>query len=78
MHGPIRFGTCSWNYPSWVGLVYAEPQRRAAAYLRDYSEMYDTVEIDSWFYKIPDRDEVIDYLAQVPENFALPAKCRRN
>jgi uncharacterized protein YecE (DUF72 family) len=74
MHGPIRFGTCSWNYPSWVSLVYSEPQRRAAAYLREYAQKYDTVEIDSWFYKIPDSDEVADYLAQVPENFHFTCK----
>jgi uncharacterized protein YecE (DUF72 family) len=57
-----------------VGLVYSEPQRRAAAYLRDYSQTYDTVEIDSWFYTIPDSDEVADYLAQVPEDFRFTCK----
>jgi len=71
---PIRFGTCSWNYPSWVGLVYSEQQQRAAAYLRDYSQTYDTVEIDSWFYKIPEPEEVADYLAQVPEDFRFTCK----
>ncbi len=74
MSSPILFGTCSWNYPSWVGLVYSEPQQRAAAYLRDYSQKYDTVEIDSWFYKIPDSDEVADYLAQVPDDFRFTCK----
>jgi uncharacterized protein YecE (DUF72 family) len=74
MHGPIRFGTCSWNYASWVGLIYSEPQRRAAAYLRDYSQKYDMAEIDSWFYKIPDREEVADYLAQVPAAFRFTCK----
>jgi len=49
MTAPIRFGTCSWNYPSWVGLIYTERHPRAAAYLREYSQKYDTVEIGSWF-----------------------------
>lgn len=74
MKAPILFGTCSWNYSSWVGLVYSEQQRRAAAYLREYSQKYDTVEIDSWFYKIPDREEVADYLAQVPAAFRFTCK----
>ncbi|SLM15394.1 conserved hypothetical protein [uncultured spirochete] len=74
MNSSIRFGTCSWNYPSWVGLVYAETQRRAAAYLREYSQKYDTVEVDSWFYKIPDREEVADYLAQVLPSFRFTCK----
>jgi uncharacterized protein YecE (DUF72 family) len=74
MHAAIRFSTCSWNYPSWVGLVYSEAKRRAAAYLREYSQKYDTVEIDSWFYKIPDHEEVADYLAQIPPSFRFTCK----
>jgi uncharacterized protein YecE (DUF72 family) len=62
------------NVLSWVGLVYSEPQRRAAAYLHDYSQTYDTVEIDSWFYKIPEPEEVADYLAQVPDDFRFTCK----
>jgi len=74
MNACIRFSTCSWNYPSWVGLVYSEPQRRAAAYLSEYSQKYDTVEIESWFYKIPNPEEVSDYLAQVPPSFRFTCK----
>jgi uncharacterized protein YecE (DUF72 family) len=62
------------NVLSWVGLVYSEPQRRAAAYLREYSRKYDTVEIDSWFYKISGPEEVADYLAQVPPAFRFTCK----
>jgi uncharacterized protein YecE (DUF72 family) len=57
----LRIGTCSWNYPSWVGLVYSQPKRTAVEYLHEYSRKYTTAEIDSWFYKIPTPAEVDAY-----------------
>ncbi|MGB9687212.1 MAG: DUF72 domain-containing protein, partial [Rectinema subterraneum] len=62
------------NVLSWVGLVYSKPQSRAAEYLSEYSQKYSTIEIDSWFYKIPEPEQVADYLAQVPEDFRFTCK----
>ena len=42
----ILYGTCSWNYDSWVGLVYSRPRRTAAEYLPEYAEHFPTAEID--------------------------------
>jgi uncharacterized protein YecE (DUF72 family) len=70
----MRVGTCSWNYDSWVPLVYSAPKRKAAEYLREYSGRFRTAEIDSWFYKIPERREVEDYLSEVDEDFAFTVK----
>ncbi len=70
----IRYGTCSWNYDSWVGLVYPHKERTAAAYLRHYAKEYRTVEIDSWFYRLPGRDDVESYLEQVDEDFRFTCK----
>lgn len=57
-----------------MGLTYTRAQPRAAAYLREYARHYPTVEIDSWFYTIPDPEEVTDYLAQVPDTFRFTCK----
>ena len=76
--GKLFIGTCSWNYPSWVGLVYSKKQRKAADYLQEYSQTYNTVEIDSWFYKIPSSDEVQTYLDQVPDDFKFTCKVTQN
>jgi uncharacterized protein YecE (DUF72 family) len=70
----IKFGTCSWNYESWVGLVYSEPKKHASEYLKEYSKKYRTVEIDSWFYKIPTIDEVDSYINSVDNNFEFTIK----
>jgi uncharacterized protein YecE (DUF72 family) len=70
----VRIGTCSWNYDSWVGLVYSKARRRAADYLSEYSNSYDSVEVDSWFYKLPDPAEVEAYYRAVPGSFSFTCK----
>ena len=73
----LRIGTCSWNYDSWVGLVYSAAQRRAVDYLAEYSNQYDTVEIDSTFYAIPSRDSIAEYASAVREGFRWTCKAPR-
>ncbi len=74
MTGTLKIGTCSWNYESWIGLVYSKPCARAACYLKEYSQRYRTVEIDSWFYRIPNPRDVTEYLAQVDPDFTFSGK----
>jgi len=70
----INLGTCSWNYDSWIGLVYSRKASRSAEYLREYSLRFGTVEIDSWFYRIPSSDDVAEYLSQVDPSFTFSCK----
>ena len=70
----INYGTCSWNYDSWVGLVYPQKETSAAAYLQHYARKFRTVEIDSWFYRLPDPGTVRSYLDQVDSDFRFTCK----
>ncbi len=70
----IDFGTCSWNYDSWMGLVYSKKASRSADYLKEYSAKHPTVEIDSWFYKLPDPADVAEYRSLTPEGFTFSCK----
>jgi len=70
----ITFGTCSWNYDSWVGLVYPHKEGTAAEYLKRYSRKYRTAEIDSWFYRLPSSDVVLSYLEAVDADFRFTCK----
>lgn len=72
--GSAKIGTCSWNYESWVGLVYSEPSGTAAGYLREYAKRFRTAEVDSWFYRLPERRDVLDYLEKVDEGFTFTVK----
>lgn len=70
----IRIGTCSWNYESWVGLVYSEPSKTAAGYLPEYSKRFRTAEVDSWFYRLPERQDILEYMGSVDEEFSFTVK----
>jgi uncharacterized protein YecE (DUF72 family) len=70
----VKIGTCSWNYESWVGLVYSRPTSTAAGYLPEYSKRFRTAEVDSWFYRLPQRQDVSDYLGAVDEGFSFTVK----
>jgi uncharacterized protein YecE (DUF72 family) len=74
----VTIGTCSWNYHSWVGLIYSQQSPVSAGYLKEYAKKYRTAEIDSWFYKIPDPREVDNYLAQVDDSFTFSCKITRD
>jgi uncharacterized protein YecE (DUF72 family) len=74
----IHFGTCSWNYDSWVDIVYNHKVQTAALYLEQYSKVFGTVEIDSWFYRAPSRKDVLEYKKHVPETFTFTCKVPQN
>jgi len=75
---PTAYGTCSWNYDSWVGLVYDNPENRSVDYLAQYATKYRMVEVDSWFYKLPPRREVEEYAAAVDPDFRFVCKAPRD
>jgi len=77
----MLFGTCSWKYPSWVGLVYSSP--KPANYLSEYAQHYRTVEVDQWFWSLfdsakppvlPRREVVDEYAGSVPPDFRFSIK----
>lgn len=76
----IRFGTCSWKYDSWQGIVYSE--RAKSNYLLEYSKKYNTVEIDQWFWSLfgidkislPQTHIVQQYAQSVPDKFKFTIK----
>lgn len=76
----LRIGTCSWKYDSWRGLVYSQDQK--INYLKEYSQTYDTVEIDQWFWSLrdlnkiilPRKDVVINYKESVTPSFKFTVK----
>ena len=76
----LRFGTCSWKYESWKGIVYSDSQPKN--YLSEYSKKFDTVEIDQWFWSLfkparvvlPQKKVVEDYKNSVTNDFLFTIK----
>jgi len=67
----IEFGTCSWNYDSWIGLLYSKKASYSAAYLKEYSSKYSTVEVDSWCFKLPTPEDALEYKSQTHTGFTF-------
>jgi uncharacterized protein YecE (DUF72 family) len=53
----IRFGPAGWDYPDWRGRVYPKPAPRGFDPLAYVARWFDTVEVNSTFYR-PARAEV--------------------
>lgn len=76
---PIRFGTSSWTYPGWKGLVYAKEYKgrgTAAPMLAEYARfpLFRTVGIDSAFYAPPSDATLEAYAAHLPAGFPCASK----
>jgi uncharacterized protein YecE (DUF72 family) len=72
----IRIGCSGWNYRSWAGDFYPQgcPQRR---WLEHYATAFDTVELNTTFYRLPKREVVARWVEQTPEDFLFTVKSSR-
>ncbi len=69
----VRVGTSGWSYKSWVGVFYPDGTAPADD-LRRYAEHFDTVEVDSTFYRTPTARMVDGWAAATPPGFVFAAK----
>ena len=75
----VRFGTSTWNYPGWQGLVYHQnygTKGAAAKMLREYSDfpLFGTVGIDSSYYGPPTEAVLTSYAENLPAGFPTISK----
>jgi uncharacterized protein YecE (DUF72 family) len=73
---PVRIGCSGWNYGHWRERVYPKgcPPGR---WLEHYSTLFDTVEVNNTFYRLPKRDAVARWVEQTPADFVLTVKMSR-
>jgi uncharacterized protein YecE (DUF72 family) len=69
----LRLGTSSWSSEDWVGTFYP-PGTAPADFLGAYAQHYDTVEVDSTYYRIPSESVVRNWRARTPPGFIFAAK----
>jgi uncharacterized protein YecE (DUF72 family) len=72
-HGEARVGCSGWVYGHWRGVVYPRglPQREWFTY---YASHFDTVEINSAFYRLPSVSTVQRWASQAPPRFQYALK----
>jgi uncharacterized protein YecE (DUF72 family) len=73
---PIRVGCSGWNYADWRGVLYP-PGCAQRKWLARYAEVFDTVEINTTFYRLPSVDAVRGWVAQTPPGFTFALKSSR-
>ena len=74
----ILFGTSSWKYPGWKGLIYTRqyPSRKVfdQECLAEYSELFPTVTADFALYDFPKADTMQVIHDQTTDEFKLSLK----
>ncbi len=69
----IRVGTSAFTAAGWENAFYPAGMK-AADYLTYYATKFDTVEVDSTFYRTPSVATVNGWARKVPDGFLLAAK----
>ncbi len=74
----VFIGTAGWNYPTgrgtWNGVFYPARRTRGFDELAYYAEHFDTVEVNSTFYRVPEPDLSLSWLRRTPASFLFSAK----
>jgi uncharacterized protein YecE (DUF72 family) len=73
MAGEIRLGTSSFTADGWNGAFYLKGMK-SADYLHYYSSRFDTVEVDSTFYRCPTMEAVKNWALKTPPGFIFSLK----
>jgi uncharacterized protein YecE (DUF72 family) len=66
-------GCSGWSYSAWKGPFYP-PNLESSRWLKYYSQVFDYVEIDSSFYRIPNQFMVKNWFNKTSDNFRFTAK----
>jgi uncharacterized protein YecE (DUF72 family) len=74
--GAVRIGCSGWNYKHWREIVYPRrlPPRR---WLEHYAHRFDTVELNTTFYRLPSVTAVESWVAGTPPGFVFAVKASR-
>jgi len=70
--GKVHIDTMGWSYNFWVGNFYPKGLT-PKDFLAEYSKHFDTVEVDSTFYRIPRQGTVLEWKNKTPPDFLFSA-----
>ena len=73
---PVHVGCSGWNYADWRGRFYP-PGLPARRWLAHYATRFDTVEVNTTFYRLARPAAVAAWVAETPEDFLFAVKASR-
>ncbi len=74
--GEVRIGCSGWLYRDWRGLVYPA-ELTTKQWFGYYTTLFDTVEVNTTFYRLARIDAVKRWVEQTPEDFLFTIKGSR-
>ena len=73
----MRIGCSGWNYAHWRNGVFYPPRCAARNWLPFYARHFDTVEVNTTFYRLPRETSVARWVAESPPGFTFAVKVSR-
>ena len=74
--GVIHIGCSGWQYRHWRGTFYP-PELPQTRWFAHYALQFDTVEINSSFYRLPEASTFATWREQAPPHFVYSVKASR-
>jgi uncharacterized protein YecE (DUF72 family) len=74
----LRIGCSGWNYDHWRNGVFYPPRCPTRRWLRFYAQSFDTVELNTTFYRLPRIDAVRRWVDETPDDFVFAVKVSRH
>ena len=72
----MLIGASGWQYDSWRGPLYP-PGLAKAHWLEHYARCFQTVEVNSTFYRLPNASTLHSWASKTPEDFVFSVKASR-
>lgn len=72
----IRIGCSGWSYDHWRGRLYPA-EGSTGTWLERYAAVFDTVEVNASFYRLPTRTAVARWASATPAGFCFAVKASR-
>lgn len=69
----VHIGAPAWGIPGFVGKIYPK-NTRPDKYLHYYSRIFDSIELNTTFYRFPEEKLILDWKSQVTNNFKFCPK----
>ena len=73
----VRIGCSGWNYAHWREGVFYPARLPPRRWLQYYATIFDTVEVNSTFYRLPRREAVANWVRETPPDFLFTIKASR-
>ena len=73
----LEIGCSGWNYAHWRNGVFYPPRCAPRHWLAYYARHFETVEVNSTFYRLPRESAVARWVAETPPGFTFAVKVSR-